>query len=58
MKKEKQTKEKTNFLKRLERLTNQDVYFRHSTGKISGSIVEVNEKKEFVLIREKKLKKN
>ena len=56
MGKEKQTQEKANFLKRLERLKNQDVYFRHSTGKISGSIVEVNEEKDFVLIREKNSK--
>lgn len=58
MEKDKKIEEKERFLKRLKRLKNQEVYFKHSTDVEFGSIVEINEKKEFILIREKELKKN
>ena len=57
MEKDKKIEEKERFLKRLKRLKNQEIYFKHSTGVEFGSIIEVNQKKEFILIREKESKK-
>lgn len=57
MEKDKKIEEKERFLERLKNLKNQEVYFKHSTGIEFGSVVEVNEKKDFILIREKTSKK-